>query len=53
LEANAEPEPEAKITKLDDRSESMILDGYHVTGAYKLYNPISKKITFNRDVIYR
>ncbi|GAU48263.1 hypothetical protein TSUD_405090 [Trifolium subterraneum] len=43
--------PEAKRTKLDDRSESMILVGYHVTGVYKLYNPISKKMTYNRDVI--
>jgi hypothetical protein len=29
----------------------MILVGYHVTGAYKLYDPISKKMTFSRDVI--
>ncbi|GAU34373.1 hypothetical protein TSUD_217130 [Trifolium subterraneum] len=43
--------PEAKRTKLDDRSESMILVGYHVTGEYKLYNPISKKMTYSRDVI--
>ncbi|GAU11497.1 hypothetical protein TSUD_344870 [Trifolium subterraneum] len=43
--------PEAKRTKLDDRSESMIIVGYHVTGAYKLYNPISKKMTYSRDVI--
>ncbi|PNX61382.1 equilibrative nucleoside transporter 3-like protein, partial [Trifolium pratense] len=28
--------PEARRTKLDDRSESMILVGYHVTRAYKL-----------------
>ncbi|PNY18017.1 copia-type polyprotein [Trifolium pratense] len=43
--------PEAKRKKLDDRSESMILVGYHATGAYKLYDPISKKMTFSRDVI--
>ncbi|KAK2440388.1 putative mitochondrial protein [Trifolium repens] len=43
--------PEAKRKKLEDRSEPMILVGYHVTGAYKLYNPISKKMIFSRDVI--
>jgi transposase InsO family protein len=43
--------PEAKRKKLDDRSEPMILVGYHVTGAYKLYNPVSKKMIFSRDVI--
>jgi transposase InsO family protein len=43
--------PEAKRKKLDDRNEFMILVGYHVTGAYKLYDPISKKMTFSRDVI--
>ncbi|CAJ2637099.1 unnamed protein product [Trifolium pratense] len=43
--------PEAKRNKLDDRSEPMILVGYHVTGAYKLYNPTSKKMIYSRDVI--
>ncbi|MCH81362.1 copia-type polyprotein, partial [Trifolium medium] len=43
--------PEAKRTKLDNRSKPMILVGYHATGAYKLYNPISKKLKFSRDVI--
>ncbi|CAJ2657083.1 unnamed protein product [Trifolium pratense] len=43
--------PEAKRKKLDDRSESMVLVGYHVTGAYKLYNPTTKKMIYSRDVI--
>ncbi len=29
----------------------MILLGYHSTGAYKLYDPISKKVHISRDVI--
>ncbi|PNX61567.1 hypothetical protein L195_g060723, partial [Trifolium pratense] len=37
--------------KLDDRSESMILVGYHVTGAYKMYNPNPKEMIYSRDVI--
>jgi len=28
----------------------MIIVGYHSTGAYKLYDPNSKKIVFNKDV---
>ncbi|MCH80759.1 copia-type polyprotein, partial [Trifolium medium] len=42
---------EVKRKNLDDRSESMILVGYHATGAYKLYDPKSKKMIFSRDVI--
>lgn len=37
--------------KLDDRSEPMILLGYHPTGAYKLYDPRSQKIVISRDVL--
>ena len=29
----------------------MILVGYHPTGAYKLYDPAKKKMTFSRDVM--
>ncbi|KHN21844.1 Retrovirus-related Pol polyprotein from transposon TNT 1-94, partial [Glycine soja] len=29
--------PDAKRRKLEDKSEPMILIGYHVTGAYRLY----------------
>jgi transposase InsO family protein len=43
--------PDAKRSKLDDKSEKMILLGYHSTGAYKLYDPISKKVHISRDVI--
>lgn len=37
--------PDARIRKLDDKSESMILVGYHKTGAYMLFNPINNKTT--------
>jgi hypothetical protein len=36
--------------KLDDKSQVMILVGYHSTGAYKLYDPKSKKFVFSKDV---
>jgi hypothetical protein len=37
--------------KLDDRSEKCIFTGYSETSkAYRLYNPISKKLILNRDV---
>ncbi|PNX70434.1 equilibrative nucleoside transporter 3-like protein, partial [Trifolium pratense] len=38
--------------KLDDKSKALILVGYHKSaGSYRLYNPITKKITTSRDVI--
>ncbi|PNX76333.1 putative LRR receptor-like protein kinase [Trifolium pratense] len=43
--------PDAKRTKLEDKSEIMILIGYHPTGAYKLYNPMTNKVNISRDVI--
>jgi hypothetical protein len=33
------------------KMKKMILLGYHSTGAYKLYDPISKKVHISRDVI--
>jgi hypothetical protein len=37
--------------KLADRSEECIFNGYNETSkAYRLYNPISKKLILNRDV---
>ncbi|MCH79927.1 copia-type polyprotein [Trifolium medium] len=44
--------PDQKRKKLDDKSEVMILIGYHTAGAYKLYNPITKKVTSSRDVTF-
>jgi hypothetical protein len=29
----------------------MILIGYHPTGAYKLYDPVTNKVHISRDVI--
>jgi predicted nucleotidyltransferase len=43
--------PDARRSKLEDKSEIMILIGYHPTGAYKLYNPITQNIHISRDVI--
>ncbi|WVZ09086.1 hypothetical protein V8G54_022432 [Vigna mungo] len=37
--------------KLDDRSEALILVGYHPTGAYRLYDPAKSKIVISKDVI--
>jgi hypothetical protein len=37
--------------KFDDRSEKCIFTSYsEISKAYKLYNPISKKLILNRDV---
>ncbi|CAJ2667154.1 unnamed protein product [Trifolium pratense] len=44
--------PDQKRKKLDDKSEMMIMIGYHTAGAYKLYNPITKKVTSSRDVTF-
>ncbi|MCI08950.1 retrovirus-related pol polyprotein from transposon tnt 1-94, partial [Trifolium medium] len=42
---------DAKRKKLEDKSEPMILVGYHNIGAYKLMNPVTKKMSFSRDVV--
>jgi hypothetical protein len=44
--------PDQKRKKLDDKSQPMILVGYHTAGSYKLYNPLNKKITTSRDVTF-
>lgn len=36
--------PDAKRRKLGDKSEPMILVGYHETGAYRLYHPLNHSI---------
>ena len=43
--------PTEKRKKLEDRSEALILVGYHSIGAYKLYNPKKKQILISRDVV--
>ncbi|WVZ08779.1 hypothetical protein V8G54_022125 [Vigna mungo] len=40
-----------KRVKLDDKGEPMVFMGYHPTRAYKLFDPIRKRMTTNRDVI--
>lgn len=42
--------PEQLRRKLDDRSQFMVLIGYHLTGAYMLYSPNEDKILISRDV---
>ncbi|GAU30874.1 hypothetical protein TSUD_15600 [Trifolium subterraneum] len=43
--------PDEKRRKLDDKSEQLILIGYDATGAYKMYNPNSKKVVISTDVV--
>jgi len=43
--------PYIKRTKLAYKSEAMILVGYHSTGAYRLYHPVTKQICMSRDVV--
>ncbi|KAK2439455.1 putative mitochondrial protein [Trifolium repens] len=43
--------PDARRTKLEDKSEIMILIGYHPTDAYKLLDPMTNKVHISRDVI--
>jgi len=39
--------------KLDENSEKCILVGYSTQSkAYKLYNPVSRKVIISRDVIF-
>ncbi|MCH95745.1 retrovirus-related pol polyprotein from transposon tnt 1-94, partial [Trifolium medium] len=45
------PVPDQLRRKLDDKSELMVLVGYHSTGGYILYDPINKSIMISRDVI--
>ncbi|GAU22960.1 hypothetical protein TSUD_247040 [Trifolium subterraneum] len=43
--------PDQLRSKLDDKSEVMVLVGYHPTGGYRLYDPMHKSIVISRDVI--
>ena len=44
---------EAKIKKLDDRGERCVFIGVSDTSkAYKLFNPLTKKVVTSRDVIF-
>ena len=45
--------PDARRTKLDDKSKKCIFVGYgDIRMRYKLYNPITKKVIISRDVIF-
>ena len=45
--------PDQRRTKIDDKGEKCIFLGVsNCSKAYKLYNPITKKIVINRDVIF-
>jgi len=43
--------PDERRKKLDDKSEALILVGYHPTGAYKLYSPLKQQVVISRDVV--
>lgn len=43
--------PNPKRRKLDDKSELMILVGYHKMNAYMLFNPINQKIVISQDIV--
>lgn len=43
--------PEQLRKKLGDQSQTMVLIGYHLTSAYKLYFPNDDKLVINRDVL--
>jgi len=43
--------PDEKRKKLDDKSEPLILIGYHPTGAYNLYDPERQTMVISRDVV--
>ncbi|WVY90763.1 hypothetical protein V8G54_036277 [Vigna mungo] len=42
--------PDDRRRKLDDKSETLILVGFHPTGAYRLYDAAKKQIVISRDV---
>src|ERR1043165_3690435 len=43
--------PDARRRKLDDKSEPMILVGYHKTGAYRFFNLDNENIVLSRDIV--
>ncbi|RDX97111.1 hypothetical protein CR513_20159, partial [Mucuna pruriens] len=43
--------PDERRRKLDDKSEALILIGYHPTSAYKLYRPLKQQVVISRDVV--
>ena len=45
--------PGATRKKLDDKSKVMLLIGYHIIGAYKLYCQVFNKVEVSRDVIVK
>ena len=46
--------PKEKRTKLDSKSEKCILIGYKDgLNGYKLWNPVTWKVMYNQDVVFR
>ena len=46
--------PKETRSKLDDKSEKYIVVGYdEQSRAYRLFNPITRKIIVNRDVVFK
>lgn len=42
---------QARRKKLHDKSEMMIIVGYHATGAYRVYSPVTLKIVVSIDIV--
>ncbi|WVZ02011.1 hypothetical protein V8G54_022817 [Vigna mungo] len=43
--------PSERRKKLDNRSEVLILVGYHPTGAYRMFDPVKHQVVIGRDII--
>lgn len=43
--------PDQNRKKLDDKSKALLMIGYHPTGAYKLYDPVKRRVVISRDVV--
>lgn len=51
LAQNRKNKQKQKKKKLDDRPEHMVLLGYDLTGAYKMYDPNKNKVITSRDIL--
>ena len=45
--------PKEKRSKLDNKAEKSIFVGYKdAIKGYKLWNPVTRKVVYNRDVVF-
>ena len=45
--------PKEKRSKLDNKAEKCIFVGYKDGKGYKLWNPVTRKIVYTRDVVFK